>query len=191
MCVVLSVLYMDCCVSGVLPELLVYGSDLCMYLCKDFHVYCEQFSAFELSVGGCVVCVGECDFRLIVFEWICMRFIMCVMSDVLSVCDCACLVCLVCDSSVLYMVDTCVGHLCVAQCALYVLSWVDTDVVLSVLYMLCFVVSAVCPVTFVLLLYGFCACAMIAFQGGYVRGVSVCDCARGVVCDVCATGCDV
>ncbi|KAI5227492.1 Adenylate Kinase 9, partial [Manis pentadactyla] len=73
-CVVLSVLYMDCCVSGVLPELLVYGSDLwclfcasvCILLCHAVcHVFlsvlCCVFCAFEyvleLSVGGCVVCL--------------------------------------------------------------------------------------------------------------------------------------
>ncbi|KAI5176650.1 Beta-Secretase 1, partial [Manis pentadactyla] len=43
--------------------------------------------------------------------------------------------------------------------------------------------AVVCPVTFVLLAMGFVhVCFAYCFSAGYVRGVSVCDCARGVSC---------
>ncbi|KAI5282148.1 Zinc Finger Mym-Type Protein 6 [Manis pentadactyla] len=92
-CVVLSVLYMLChAVCNVfLSGLFCIVCDL-MYLCKDFHVYCEQFCAFEyvlflLVVVLCVWCalrtaflggyvrgVSVCDCARVCSMYLCKDF---------------------------------------------------------------------------------------------------------------------
>ncbi|KAI5254716.1 Queuine Trna-Ribosyltransferase Accessory Subunit 2 [Manis pentadactyla] len=132
-----------------------------MYLCKDFHVYCKQFCAFEYVLcalrtaflGGYVPGVSVCD---------CARGVSCVTCALRAVMCSVRNVCFVCLSDFhVYCKQFCAfeyaGEMCLSLCCV-----------------LCYVLCS-----------GLCA-LRTAFLGGYVPGVSVCDCARGVSCVTCA-----
>ncbi|KAI5213052.1 Coup Transcription Factor 2, partial [Manis pentadactyla] len=110
-----------------------------MYLCKDFHVYCKQFCAFEYVFMGYLLLVDRLVLCVLIWGMLCVIcavFLVCVVLSVLYM-DCCVsgvlpeLLVYVCGSEcalyeLLSQLDTCVGCLCVT---------VHVCVVLSVLYM--------------------------------------------------------
>ncbi|KAI5277435.1 Protein Af-10 [Manis pentadactyla] len=66
-----------------------------MYLCKDFHVYCEQFCAFDFDALCCVNWVDPVVLYILPFDFVPLKYVLAFLDGYVR--GCLCVTCTWCS----------------------------------------------------------------------------------------------